>query len=148
MENRAIQKKLYIIIIVIICVVFSGAKKGGSVGQWLTDLRSMTEIECMSVLQGKPLQTEGRQSDPSIAVNELKGEKGDWCFCSYSCSITIIVIAILINILVLFLTCYYSPFKFTFKFKNILLSVEIIQILERERDIFLHSHHCFPCPCH
>ena len=49
-------------------------------GQWLADLRNMTEIECMCVLQGKPLQTEKHQSDPSMAVTEIKGWRGDWGF--------------------------------------------------------------------
>ena len=43
--------------------------------QWLMDLRNMTEIECMSVLQGKPLQRpENKGSDPSAIVKEIKGE--------------------------------------------------------------------------
>ncbi|KAK7108071.1 protein inscuteable homolog [Littorina saxatilis] len=47
-------------------------KKSGAVTQWLLDLRNMTEIECMSVLQGKPLQSQSQQPDGTDAVKELK----------------------------------------------------------------------------
>ncbi|KAK7497200.1 hypothetical protein BaRGS_00011494 [Batillaria attramentaria] len=47
-------------------------KRKDSVSQWLSELRNMTEIECMSVLQGKPLQSESHHSDPSENVKKMK----------------------------------------------------------------------------
>lgn len=62
---------IYISVYLYVNLVYS--KKDDSVRQWLTELRSTTESECMSVLQVKPL----RPSDPSPggveAVKQLKG---------------------------------------------------------------------------
>lgn len=49
-----------------------GLAKGGAVWQWLSDLRCMTELECVNVLQAKPLQIENPQTDPAIAIKEAK----------------------------------------------------------------------------
>lgn len=47
-------------------------KRGSAVSQWLTDLRGMTETECMSVLQGKPLLTSKEHKDPARTVKDIK----------------------------------------------------------------------------
>lgn len=55
------------------CAISFPSKENDSVGQWLSELRFMTEIECMSILQGKPLAKEDHISDPSYIVRSLKG---------------------------------------------------------------------------
>ncbi|KAL8619027.1 hypothetical protein ACOMHN_020725 [Nucella lapillus] len=47
-------------------------KRGSAINQWLRDLRGMTETECMSVLQGKPLLSSKEQTDPSRTVKDIK----------------------------------------------------------------------------
>ncbi|XP_076445834.1 protein inscuteable homolog [Babylonia areolata] len=52
--------------------VFQSCRKGSAVRQWLSDLCNMTEMECMSVLQGKPLHMPKEQTDPSRTVKDIK----------------------------------------------------------------------------
>ena len=46
-----------------------------SVGQWLQDLRCMTETECMCVLQGKSLS----KDTTDVVFTTSKTTKGSFC---------------------------------------------------------------------
>ena len=79
---------------VVYCVFRVTHNESSSVGKWLEDIRTMTETECMCVLQGKTL-TNNSPSDQMLAA--AKTAKGKLTRGNSLCSFLLIFVGMIIN---------------------------------------------------